>query len=178
MKHYSLYNEDPVIRTVSGKWFNALDPHPDEICIDDIAHALSNQCRFGGHLPRFFSVAQHCIFTAQIVAPEHRLAALLHDASEAYLIDVPRPIKLLLSNYAEIEDSVMRVIAKKYKFRWPLHKEVKKADEIMLQREWDEIMIGVIDGHPEDRMPCYPAAKAKEQFLTTFNQLHEQARIF
>lgn len=177
MKQYSLYNEDPVIRTVTGKWFNAFDPHPDQICIEDIAHALSNQCRFGGHLPKFFSVAQHCILTADIVAPEHRLAALLHDASEAYLLDIPRPVKRKLSNYAEIEDKIMRVIADKYKFQWPLHNDVKKADEIMLQREWSEIMLGIDNGHPLDQTPCWIPAIAKKNFLIEFKLLYEQTRI-
>lgn len=68
------------------------------------------------------------------------MGALLHDASEAYLVDVPRPIKLQLSNYKEIEDSIMRVISKKFGFTYPLSSEVKHIDEIMLQLEWDNFV--------------------------------------
>lgn len=169
---YSLYNEDPVIRTFSGKWFNAFDLKPEMICIEDIAHALSHQCRFGGHLPKFYSVAQHSVLTSTLVSDEHKLAALLHDASEAYLLDIPRPITKHLSNYAEIEDSVMRIIAAKYCFQWPLHDDVKKADEIMLQKEWDEIMIGRVTD-----VVCLTPKYANEFFMNAFNNLYDQAGI-
>lgn len=163
---YGLYNDEPVIRTANGIWFNAFDTDSGMIVIDDIAHALSNQCRFGGHLPKFYSVAQHSVLTSEIVAPEHRLAALMHDASEAYLLDIPRPIKKKLSNYAEIEYRIMNLIALKYGFEWPLNEEVKRADEAMLQKEWNEIMLG----HPTD-IVCLTPKFAKEFFITRFNDL-------
>jgi uncharacterized protein len=172
MKEYSLYNEEPVIRTATGKWFNVFSPTSDMICIEDIAHALAHQCRFGGHLPKFYSVAQHSVLTAVLVAPENKLAALMHDASEAYLIDVPRPIKNKLANYKEIEGSVMTLIAAKFGFQWPLHDEVKRADETMLQKEWDEIMMSC--GNPS----CYSPQEAKAKFLTQFEIYYDKARIF
>jgi 5'-deoxynucleotidase YfbR-like HD superfamily hydrolase len=172
MKQYSLYNEDPVIRTSSGIWFNAFEPTEEMICIVDIAHALSNQCRFGGHLLKFYSVAQHSTSTALLVSPEHRLAALMHDASEAYLLDIPRPIKNKLSNYKEIEDGLMTIIAKKYGFQWPLHEEVKRADEEMLQIEWDNIVMS-----PTCKEVCLTSAQAKENFIQQFNLYNEQRTI-
>lgn len=171
---YSLYNDDPVIRTATGKWFNCFKPDIETICIEDIAHSLSNQCRFGGHLPHFYSVAQHSILTATLVPEEHKLAALLHDASEAYLIDVPRPVKKHLTNYHEIENTIMKLIAYKFGFLWPLHKEVKTADELMLQKEWDELMMR--NGWNE--MICYSPNQAKENFLFKFNQYYDKARVF
>jgi hypothetical protein len=170
---YGLYNETPVIRTVSGVWFNAFKPTIDMVNIEDIAHALSFQCRFGGHLPRFFSVAQHSIFTSLIVPEEHKLAALMHDASEAYLLDIPRPVKNKLSNYKDIEDGLMTVIAFKYGFQWPLHEDVKKADEIMLQKEWNEIMLG----KPTD-IEFFSPDHAKKMFIHEFNKLYDKARVF
>lgn len=114
----------------------------DMICIEDIAHALSYQCRFGGHLPKFYSVAQHSLNCSYLMDnKELKLAALLHDASEAYLLDIPRPIKQGLSNYKEIEDGLMKLIAEKFGFEYPLHSEVKKIDELMLQLEWDCLML-------------------------------------
>lgn len=130
------------IRTVSGIYMNVFEPTVDMICIEDIAHALAMQCRFGGHLPLFYSVAQHSLNCSFLIDDkELKLAALLHDASEAYLMDIPRPIKNRLANYKEIENGLMVLIAEKFGFEYPLHKEVKKADEIMLQLEWDVLML-------------------------------------
>ena len=121
---------------------NVFEPTMDMICIEDIAHALSYQCRFGGHLPKFYSVAQHSLNCSYLMDnKELKLAALLHDASEAYLLDIPRPIKQSLSNYKEIEDGLMKLIAEKFGFEYPLHSEVKKIDELMLQLEWDYLML-------------------------------------
>lgn len=153
------------IRTFTGKYINPCEPDPELICIEDVAHSLSMQPRFGGHLPVFYSVAQHSVEVMRSVGSGIRMAALLHDASEAYLIDVPRPVKDQLPNYREIEDKVMRVIADKFGFEWPLHEDVKSADEMALQKEWDCLMlskgwIGVWD---------QPLAEAK--FLEAFHRL-------
>lgn len=130
------------IRTFTGIYMNVFEPTLEMICIEDIAHALSNQCRFGGHLPEFYSVAQHSLNCSYLMDnKELKLAALLHDASEAYLLDIPRPIKQGLSNYKKIEDGLMRLIAEKFGFEYPLHPEVKKIDETMLQAEWDCLML-------------------------------------
>ena len=130
------------IRTVSGIYINVFNPTMDMISIEDIAHSLTYQCRFGGHLPVFYSVAQHSLNCSYLIEDRKlKLAALLHDASEAYLLDIPRPIKQGLSNYKEIEDGLMKVIAEKFGFTYPLHSEVKKVDEIMLQLEWDCLML-------------------------------------
>ena len=88
------------IQTYTGKKFFPLKPNPADICIEDIAHSLSMQCRFAGHSKQFYSVAQHCnaMVNCWFPHPEQReLAkyALLHDASEAYLTDIPRPLKHL-----------------------------------------------------------------------------------
>lgn len=137
----NLFTKD-CIRTQSGIYMNVFKPTMDMICIEDIAHALSYQCRFGGHLPLFFSVAQHSLNCSYLIEDkELKLAALLHDASEAYLLDIPRPIKNNLSNYKEIEDGLMKLIAEKFEFEYPLHKEVKDVDEQMLQFEWDGLML-------------------------------------
>lgn len=137
----NLYAEN-CIRTVSGIYINVFDPKPEMISIEDIAHALSYQCRFGGHLPKFYSVAQHSLNCSYLTEePKLKLAALLHDASEAYLLDIPRPIKKGLSNYKEIEDRLMTLIADTFGFEWPLHESIKQVDETMLQLEWDCLML-------------------------------------
>jgi hypothetical protein len=86
------------IQTVSGRWVDPLAPDPAAIDIGDIAQALANQCRFGGHSRRFYSVAQHSAIVSDVCEERgaragEALAALLHDAGEAYLVDLPHPIK-------------------------------------------------------------------------------------
>ena len=166
---YGLYNEDPVIRTVSGLWVNVFEPTPDMISIGDIAHALSNQCRFGGHLPRFYSVAQHSYHCSQMVDVQHKLAALMHDASEAYLLDIPRPIRKGLSEYKGIEDKLMDVISKKFGFEYPMSKEVAEADEEMLQFEWNTIML---DKQPKYNFVLFTPEEARIKFLEAFNRIN------
>ncbi len=92
------------ITTISGKKIDFQNLNPDSIDILDIAHALSKICRFGGHTNRFYSVAQHSIIVAHLVPDDCKKAALLHDASEAYLGDVVKPLKILLGKtYSNIE---------------------------------------------------------------------------
>lgn len=142
MSEENLYTPDS-IRTKTGIYINVFEPTIEMICIEDIAHALTYQCRFGGHLPKFYSVAQHSLNCSYLIQdPKLKLSALLHDASEAYLLDIPRPIKNRLSNYKEIEDGLMKLIALKFGFKYPLQKEIKDVDETMLQTEWDYLMLG------------------------------------
>lgn len=91
------------IQTYTGKAVYPLEFAKDMICIEDIAWSLSHQCRYAGHCNRFYSVAEHSLHLVGVVPGPVKLAALLHDASEAYLIDVPRPIKWALTNYSQIE---------------------------------------------------------------------------
>jgi hypothetical protein len=130
------------IQVSSGIQFWPLDPRPEEILLEDIAHALSNMCRFGGHVPAgFYSVAQHSVLMTNNVAPEFKVAALLHDATEAYLVDVPRPIKPVLTNYHEIEENLARVIGKRFGVSLvPLPPEVVEADERMLMTEKRDLL--------------------------------------
>ena len=117
-----------------GKWVNVFEPKKDSIVIEDIAHALSNLCRFGGHPPKHYSVGQHSVHCCQMIKREHKFAALLHDASEAYMVDIPSPIKRNLANYKEIEDGLMKVIAEVFGFQYPFHKDIHTVDNLMLQK--------------------------------------------
>jgi hypothetical protein len=131
-----------VIRTNSGKYINLLSPHEDDIDINDIVHSLCNLQRFNGHLNEPFSVAHHCLHVSWRVDKEHQLAALLHDASEAYIADIPSPLKKLLPEYKRIEHNMMKVIAKKFGFKYPFHEQVLKADQDQLLYEWDIFVKG------------------------------------
>lgn len=166
----NLYTTD-CIRTFTGKYVNVFEPDPETICIEDIAHALSMQCRFGGHLPVFFSVAQHSVMVCNEFdefKPELRLTALMHDATEAYLLDIPRPIKLRLANYKALENSLMVVIANKFGFKWPTDQVIKKVDAFQLQREWDQLMLG-----KAGEIRCMSQRESKIQFLKAFEYIKE-----
>lgn len=107
------------ITTYNKIHFTPLSPNPDDILIEDIAHALSLLCRANGHFPTFHSVAQHCIecyMEAKMRGLSERvaLACLLHDASEAYLADITRPVKKNLEDYKQIENRLLDAIFKKY----------------------------------------------------------------
>lgn len=123
--------------TASGRRLFVLDPDPEEIIIEDIAHALSQICRFGGMSTDFYSVAQHSVMVSRIVPPTFALLGLLHDASEAFLGDVIRPLKMLLPEYSRIEQRWEEVILDKFWLRNTENAsvEVKAADRIALATE-------------------------------------------
>lgn len=104
------------IVTASGIEIDLLNPTPEMIRIEDIAHALANICRFGGHTSRHYSVAHHSVFVSEIVPREIALEGLMHDASEAFIGDMVKPLKDCgrLQSFREIEDVLMKVIAEKF----------------------------------------------------------------
>ena len=123
------------MQVLSGGTICPLNPTIEDIRIGDIAGALSKLCRFGGHCLTFYSVAEHSILIARSVSPENRLTALLHDGSEAFLNDLPRPVKLHLDEYLRFEKKLMEVISAKFGLRWPLPLEIKAADQAILVDE-------------------------------------------
>jgi hypothetical protein len=130
------------IRTYTGQYVNVVDPKPETIIIKDIAHSLSLQCRFGGHLKSKYSVAQHSIDVCLGVKDRKlKLQAIMHDASEAYLMDIPSPLKRHLTQYRTIEKRMMFVIADKFGFDYPLSQEVVDSDRRQLDIEWNRYMI-------------------------------------
>lgn len=128
------------ILTHSGKHFDLIDPQPDMIAVLDIAHALANCCRYAGHCRAYYSVAQHSVLTSEIVPAEFALEALLHDASEAYLGDVTRPLKHLLPDYRAIEWKVESVIRAAFGLPDAQSHPVTVADRILLATERRDLM--------------------------------------
>jgi len=129
------------IQTYTGKQFYPLDPSSEEIDILDIAWSLSNQCRYNGHCRKFYSVAEHSVLVSFHVPERYALQGLLHDASEAYLLDVPKPIKHFLKGYAKIEEKLNIVIANRFGITYPFSEEVKFADTVILGNEMDALML-------------------------------------
>lgn len=171
------------IQTFTGVAFYPLDPRPNEIHIRDIAHALSMQCRYGGHARYFYSVAEHCILLSQAVPPELALAALMHDAAEAYLVDVPRPIKSSLTGYREIEAVLEASIAMRFSLADPCPALVKEYDTRILNNERSALMSPA----PREWLPCgdplpgvriigLQQARAETMFLRRFEELNGEAR--
>lgn len=164
------------LTTVSGRDVDIQRVTPSDISILDIAHSLSNLCRFAGHTREFYSVAQHSVRVALALPEELQLAGLLHDASEAYVVDLPRPVKCLLPDYRKIEDSVWEVIALRFGISRFEHPLIKETDNRALRTEWDELMRPPLPlefkGLPRlnAESPLQPKA-AYRLFLLTFARL-------
>lgn len=166
------------MQTYTGRQFFPLDPRADEIDRLDIAHALSLLCRYGGHVDRFYSVAEHCVLMSYAVAPENALAALLHDATEAYVCDVPRPLKRSLPGYQEIEDAVWHAIVEHFGIDYNLPAEVKEADNRILLTERAALMrtdlewsVDALTPLPVGGIACWPAPEAERRYLERLNKL-------
>lgn len=128
------------LQTYTGKKFTPLDPRPEDICAEDIAHALGNMCRFNGHCKRFYSVAEHSIRVAEL-APDCLLRlALLHDAAEVYLTDMPRPLKSAFPEFSIIERRIRACILERFNVSLDGWEEVEYADMIMLATEARDLM--------------------------------------
>ena len=176
----------PYLQTVSGRWVNPFDPDPEQLDAGDIARALANQCRFGGHCRVFYSVAQHSVIVSELVEQrggdvEDVFAALMHDASEAYLGDMPHPIKHrspLGAAFKEAENHLEQVLAKHFNIK-PGVTEIKRADRALLATErkalsgenwhWPEL-----DGiEPLDlEVTPWPPDEAAKAFLARFEELN------
>jgi len=175
----------PYLQTVSGRWVNPFDPDPEQLDPGDIARALANQCRFGGHSRAFYSVAQHSVIVSRLVEErggdaEDVFAALMHDASEAYLGDMPHPLKHrspLGAAFKEAEQHLEDAIRARFGIRADVP-EIKRADRALLATErrafsaeswhWPELE-GV---EPLDlELEAWPPDRAAEEFAARFAEL-------
>jgi hypothetical protein len=184
-------------QSFTGRQFWPLDLQVEHLDIRDIAHSLSLQCRYGGHSRRHYSVAEHSLLVAELCAcvtasgsmgTKLELAALMHDASEAYLLDLPRPLKKSIDGYEEIEERCMRVISEKWGFSYPLPEPVKVADQMAVSIEkralfgieaapWSEVpeppVIWRRQVSPEDQN----TREVEDRFLNRFYELCEWLRV-
>lgn len=167
------------IQTHSGRRFNPLQPNPGAIVIQDIAHSLSMQCRFSGHCKEFYSVAQHSVLVSYICGPQDALWGLLHDASEAYLVDVPRPLKRSgkFQAYIDFEHVMQEAICKRFALPFKEPPAVKMADTILLATEARDLMSPLHSDwqQPVDPLPfkieTWDHKKSKDMFMKRFFEL-------
>lgn len=167
------------IQTFTDKQFWPLDPKVEDICIEDIAHALSLKCRFGGHCKIHYSVAEHSVYVSRHLPAEMRLAGLLHDAAEAYspFGDVPRPVKRELPFVEVVETKLDVAIAERFGVTFPWPERVKEIDTAILHDEKRKLL-----GEPpaDWGLPgtglgavihVWPWWYAEKQFLAEFRRL-------
>lgn len=169
----------PTIQLRSGAYFDFMHPESSDFTIDDIAHALSQINRFTGHTRFSYSVAQHSVLVSHIVPAEHALAGLLHDAHEAFVGDVPSPLKMLLPDYRAIEKAAERAVHLRYGIPLVNHAEIKRADLQMLATEKAHLMPKgdehweCLNGVPLafDHITPVTSYFAKHEFLSRFRVL-------
>lgn len=174
----------PTILTHSGLTFNLLEPAPDLIEIEDIAHALSHICRFTGHTRVFYSVAEHSVRASLCVPPEFAMEALLHDAAEAYIGDVSSPLKAQLHEYRNIEFKLEQAIRQRFGLPPKQSPCIKQADLTMLATEKRDLMpahqddwalLHGITPLPEPITTPLPPDIARWYFLDHFETLSNKA---
>jgi 5'-deoxynucleotidase YfbR-like HD superfamily hydrolase len=167
------------IQTYTGIKIDLLDPKVEDIVLEDIAHALSMQCRFSGHCKSFYSVAQHSVFVSKLCNKSDALHGLLHDASEAYLVDIPKPLKYCgeFDVYLRFEKKMMQVIYQKFGLAEQEPESVLMADRIMLMTEARDLATkfnacdwGKVDP-AEFTIEAVPQQRAKQMFLNRFQEL-------
>jgi len=171
------------IQTYTGIKFDLLNPRVEDVNIDDIAHALSLSCRFGGHCKSFYSVAEHSVRVSRHLRGRNRIYGLLHDAAEAYIGDMVRPLKHSgqTGDFADVENRILLAVFEFSRIELPLPEAVKCCDNIMLSTEARDLM-----GNPPEPWPNLPepfdeeifpwdSRTAEEMFLQTFDDI--QTRI-
>lgn len=181
------------ISTYHGVEFFPLAPRYEDVYVEDVAHALSNTCRYAGHTLEFYSVAQHCVHVAEwlereiergweadavqdVVVPRW---GLLHDASEAYIADICAPIKPFIVGYREIEEQLQVAIGHRFGLPWPMPSMVKYADKAVFKSEVDSGIMRRADWwvlHPEHpdagmRIEPWDRLRAESEFIRKFREL-------
>ena len=135
----------PSIMLHSGAWFDFAAPHTSDFTAEDIAHGLAHICRYSGQCSRFYSVAEHSLLVSD-VAEGFEFEALLHDAAEAFVGDITRPLKQMLPDFKRIEAAVQDAVLERFGVASPLPPQIKEADLRVLAAEQRQIMPPGTDG--------------------------------
>lgn len=169
---------DHRIMLQSGRLLDLANPSEHDIDITDIAQGLAQTCRFAGQCSRFYSVAEHSVLVS-IATPHAQLAALFHDATEAFIGDMSKPLKRLMPQYSAVEERLQRVIFKRFHIEWPIPPEVKQADQTVMQLEQHCLMHPFVADrmstpgpiHPSLGISCFDPTRAKSLFLARYAEL-------
>ena len=185
MRGVELTDRGPYTQTFTGGRFYPFRPRAEEIHIEDIAQALSMQCRFNGHIERFYSVAEHSVRASrESKAVEVQRWALLHDAAEAYIGDIVRPVKRMLPEMEAVEDGIMACIAKRFELAGEMPTQVHMIDERLCATEKRDLFIRSEDW--PDMLPPFHwrvpqreigPEEAKRWFLHRFYELWPERRV-
>lgn len=169
----------PTILLASGSYLDFEEPDTSRFTIDDVAHGLSMICRFAGQCRRHYSVAQHSVHVSYIVPPEHAYQGLMHDAAEAFVGDVAKPLKIMLPEYSAIEKRVEAAVFRRFGVRSPLPPTIKEADIQMLVTEQRQLMRNRDDWEycrgrePLDfEIPTWTPEEAKAKFMERFTEFY------
>ncbi len=175
-----MVNSGAWIETFSGRRFYPLDPRAKDICVEDIAHALSMLCRFTGHVKTFYSVAEHCVRVSRTCDADDALYGLLHDASEAYIADMSRPLKysLDMKAYRDAERHIMLAVTEHFGLPSAEPASIKLADNILLVTEKRDLMpespewAAFAEFKPlATKIVPWSPARAEREFLNRFDEL-------
>jgi hypothetical protein len=174
-------SDDSRIMLQSGRLFDLANPESSEITVSDIAHGLAHTCRYAGQCDGFFSVAEHSVLVS-LATPHSSLAALFHDADEAFVGDMSRPLKHLLPQYKAIEERIAQAIFTRFNIPWPLPPEVKYADHSVMAAEQEVLMpVGTNEWlRDANILPARVTirrlipAQAKDLFLNRYEELTKQ----
>lgn len=173
---------DDGIELLNGNMFSFHSPDASTLEVEELAHVLSNVCRFAGHVRYFYSVAQHAVNVSLIVDRAHAKTALLHDTAEGFTNDIVTPLKHMVSTFREIEERIESAMAAHFGFQYPLPDEVKWADLAMLKLEKEHLKPsasswGVLDGidaepvrHLVNLEPMSPT-EARDAFIARWKEV-------
>jgi hypothetical protein len=160
---------------------NILNMVEADVDIRDIARSLAMQCRWGGHVRHFFSVAEHCVLLSRFAESRKiKKILLLHDASEAYFREIPKPIKIAVPAIREAEQRCHQVICSRFGLPWPWPAIVKKYDNMMWRTESHAFRTVDVDhpfGYPKAlpvKIQCWNPERAEDEFLHDFNKLWDR----
>jgi len=173
----------PTIKIFGGSYYDFLDPESSRYTIEDVAHALSQICRFNGHTDRFYSVAQHSVLASFHVAPGYEYDALMHDAPEFVVGDVTSPLGSLLPDYKALKKLHETAVCRRFGVTYPFPEAVHEIDIRMLRTEQEQLMDAANDDwgitHGVEPIPVrlapWSPAEAKDRFLDRYHQLRAAA---
>lgn len=154
----------------SGILFDVFNPICEDITINDVAHPLSHLCRYGGHTPEFYSVAQHSVLCSlQPGTPQEQMEFLMHDISEAFMVDLPSPIKRNMPIYVQTEENLLKALNSHFKLQYPLSDKVHKVDRLILEFEYEKFF-----DLKDNNFVFWTSIEAKVKFIARYYELKKQ----